>query len=99
MYLFHNYISAPGFRSHASKIMNTFTCAIDALDKANGMNEVVKLIQDIGKSHARRRISKKSFNVSAIFKLYFKWLLDQLIFMVLFMFKIGTSRCFSECFN
>ncbi|CAO1299744.1 unnamed protein product [Diamesa tonsa] len=53
----------PGFRSHASKIMNVFSIAIDALGRENGMEEIVKLLNEVGKSHARRKIPKKALNV------------------------------------
>lgn len=46
---------------------NVFSIAIDALGRENGMEEIVKLLNEVGKSHARRKIPKKAFNVKLCF--------------------------------
>lgn len=65
--------------------MNTFACAIDTLDKENGMSEIVKLIQEIGKSHSKRRVTKKSFVVRI--KIFF------VRFCEIIQFFLGTPKC------
>lgn len=43
---------------------NVFSIAIDALGRENGMEEIVKLLNEVGKSHARKKIPKKALNVN-----------------------------------
>lgn len=43
---------------------NTFTVAIDSLDKANGTVEIMKQIGEVGKSHQKRKLTKKAYVVS-----------------------------------
>ncbi|CAO1370909.1 unnamed protein product [Diamesa serratosioi] len=52
----------PGFRTHASRIMNVFSSVIDALDKDPELKGIKRIVAEVGRSHARRRISKKAFN-------------------------------------
>ncbi|KAL7015517.1 hypothetical protein ACKWTF_016498 [Chironomus riparius] len=51
----------PGFRSHASKIMDVFATAINALGTENGLPAIVSLVTETGKYHRRRGISKRNF--------------------------------------
>ena len=43
---------------------NVFSIAIDALGRENGKEEIVKLLNEVGKSHARKKIPKKALNVN-----------------------------------
>ena len=45
---------------------NVFSIAIDALGRENGMEEIVKLLNEVGRSHARRKIPKKALNVKIV---------------------------------
>lgn len=51
----------PQFRAHASKILNSFNYVIDALDKDPDMKEIAKMVAEVGRSHAKRKITKKSY--------------------------------------
>lgn len=42
---------------------NVFSSVIDALDKDPEMKGIKRIVAEVGRSHARRRISKKAFNV------------------------------------
>jgi hypothetical protein len=55
----------PGFRSHASKIVNIFAVAIDSLDKENGFDEIQKIVAEVAKTHSKRKLQKKSFVVGS----------------------------------
>lgn len=52
----------PGFRNHAGKIMKVFDEAISALDKPNYAEVLQDVWGKIAVSHARRKITKQSFN-------------------------------------
>jgi len=50
------------FRAHASRILNVFSSVIDALDKDAEMKGIKTIVADVGRTHLKRRISKKSQN-------------------------------------
>ncbi|CRK86240.1 CLUMA_CG000352, isoform A [Clunio marinus] len=56
-----NISGTPGFRSHANKIMNVFGISVDCLDKQGGIDEIIRLLNDMGRSHKRRGIPKRAF--------------------------------------
>ncbi|XP_070508519.1 globin CTT-IIIA-like [Chironomus tepperi] len=51
----------PGFRSHANKIMGILGVCIDCLGKPGGADEIVRVLNEMGKNHRRRGIPKKAF--------------------------------------
>ncbi|CAG9797081.1 unnamed protein product [Chironomus riparius] len=51
----------PGFRAHASRIFNVFSSVIDALDKDPEFIAIKKIVADVGRSHAKRQIKKRSY--------------------------------------
>lgn len=46
--------------------MNIFAVAIDSLDKEDGMSEITKMVADVGRSHSKRRLTKKAYIVSVL---------------------------------
>lgn len=54
---------APGFRSHALKIVNVFSEAVACLSNENYPAELERVWARIGESHNRRQIPQKAFNV------------------------------------
>lgn len=54
---------APGFRTHASRVMNEFSSSIDCLDKANGLAAIAVSWTEVGRSHFRRKITRFEFLV------------------------------------
>ncbi|KAG5674760.1 hypothetical protein PVAND_004710 [Polypedilum vanderplanki] len=51
----------PGFRAHASRIFNVFSNVIDALDKDPDMKGIKNIVAEVGRSHAKRQIKKRSY--------------------------------------
>uniref|UniRef100_A0A336LW33 CSON006171 protein n=1 Tax=Culicoides sonorensis TaxID=179676 RepID=A0A336LW33_CULSO len=51
----------PAFRAHASRVMNTFNATVDCLSCPGGWEEIPNIWREIGESHNKRKISKKSF--------------------------------------
>nr|BAO18451.1 globin [Polypedilum nubifer] len=51
----------PGFRAHASRIFNVFSSVIDALDKDPDMEGIKHIVAEVGRSHAKRQIKKRSY--------------------------------------
>jgi hypothetical protein len=43
--------------------MNIFAVAIDSLDKEDGMSEITRMVADVGRSHQKKRLTKKAYNV------------------------------------
>ncbi|CRK93815.1 CLUMA_CG007342, isoform A [Clunio marinus] len=52
----------PGFRNHASKIFNVFSSVVDALDRDPDYMGIKRILAEIGKFHAKKKITKKSQN-------------------------------------
>lgn len=52
---------SPGFRSHANRIMTVFDDSIKELGKEDGMENIAKIWDALGHSHARRKIEPKAF--------------------------------------
>lgn len=67
---FHSFKNIPlsslkgsaGFRSHANRIMVVFQNAMDAFDSDDVMGTLVNLWTPVAESHAKRHITKESFN-------------------------------------
>lgn len=54
----------PGFRDHASKIMNRISATIDCLQTEGGVPEIRMIWDEIGTSHNKRKIPRQAFLVS-----------------------------------
>lgn len=53
-----------GLRTWLKSFRNTFAVCIDSLDKPSGMTEIQKSLADVGKSHQKRKLTKRAYVVS-----------------------------------
>lgn len=71
---------------------NVFSSVIDALDKDPELKGIKRIVAEVGRSHARRRISKKAFNVmnnitSIVTFIYCEFILYCIKYQLVFIFR------------